>query len=150
MDTDNQTVEFIIRTYFNSRPAFDAALNIGEGGRQVLSYLLQSLRSIIRRSAVEHFNFAESTNINVDPRSAFVCPPLTLTKRRLAETEFVGGTKQSEEDAESVDSILKSGNNFIVFGPREAGKSSLANYIALLCGDGTCYYLGIHVILDFT
>ncbi len=153
LDLQDSTATFDIRTYFNRpRRAFDRALNIADQGRFVvdirprssqatpeISSFLRQVRPIVRRAAADQVNIVEAvSDLQLDPKEAFICPPLTL-HRSSSEAE----SKLTAED------LLKSADNFKIVGQRETGKSSLAHYLAVLVAEGTCDRPRVPAVVDF-
>lgn len=153
LDLDDATATFDIRTYLNRpRRTFDKAFNVAENGRftvdiqprseqasPVISGFLRQVRPIVRQAAADQVNIVEAvSDLRLDPKEAFICPPLTLHR------------SASEAEAElAPEELLKTSDNFKIIGRRETGKSSLAHYLAVLVAEGTCDKPRVPAVIDF-
>lgn len=158
IDTDSNEVAFHVRTYFDHpRRAFDAATNIVPGGKSVFAYetrcdsaafahiekVLREVRPVVRQSAADHLNIVKAIDeLRLEPREAFICPPITWN--RSVTTDKHGHIQNSL----NADAILRSEDNFLIFGERESGKSSLAHYMAVLAAEGLVDRARIPVVLS--
>ena len=158
LDLDLGEATFWIRTYFNRRRAFDKAVNIASNGLLKFPYagrtrtpngaverFLRTTRPVIRQAAADQVNIVEAvTDLRLDPKEAFICPPFTIHKS--AGITVSAGHKS---DLISVEDILRATDNFLIVGPREAGKSTLAHYMAVLVAEGTIDQARIPAVIDF-
>ncbi|MDR3405955.1 MAG: hypothetical protein P4L99_25945, partial [Chthoniobacter sp.] len=155
---DDGEVDFFLRSYFNRpRRAFDKAVHIVPDGRITLPYggratpasdtvgrFLREVRPVIRQAAAEQVNIVEAvSDLRLDPKEAFICPPLTVHR------VTVDGASSKSEDDISPESILRSAANFVVVGARESGKSTLAHYFAVIAAEGAIDRPRIPVVIDF-
>ncbi|WP_162261785.1 metallophosphoesterase [Bosea sp. Root381] len=173
IDFENKECEFSIRSWFDApRRSFDAASNLAKGGALTLPFvgradengnaisdaLLREIRPIIREAAGNHINMAElGSELRLGAKEAFVCPPLSLKRRRHASE---GGTDdidasnataagQVKNISVTPEEILLSRHNHIFHGRRECGKSSLAHYLSVLSAEGVCDTQRIPIVIDY-
>jgi len=162
IDLVAERAEFVVRTYNdNPRRAFDKATNVAANGRMSLPFscrsstpnltrierVLREARPIIRHIAAEQINISESgPGTRLDVKDVFVCPP--LRSGRLRSVPVVSGELTTDPEI-SVEDLIREPSNYIIVGPRESGKSSLAHYMAVLCAEGICDRPRVPVVLDF-
>jgi predicted MPP superfamily phosphohydrolase len=175
IDTDNTEVSFDIRTWYDApRRSFDVAVNIADGGkasfpltprpgngsRALIQQFLREVRPTIREAASSQINIVEGATsaLKLGPMDAFICPPLTDRGDRpdvtdvedgLTEEETGPDTKKGKEEEIAVDTILRSKENYIIVGQREAGKTSLAHFMSVAAAEGTVDRPRIPVVVDY-
>ena len=82
----------------------------------------------------------------LDPKEAFICPPLTVSRKRKLDPDSVQPTKSDDITPEL---LLTSPDNFHILGGRESGKTSLAHYLSVLAAEGVIDRPRIPIIIDF-
>jgi len=170
VDTEVCKVELQLRTYFD-KPVrrFGAAENLVKGGRIYFKYeqmrsnanpsleeFLREVRPEIRRLALDQFNISDiGAEICSDPHTAFICPPIYIKSREASRDEdddkLEPETKKPAERQTEVEisEILKTNDNYILLGAREAGKSSLAHYISVLVAEGLVDRTRVPIVVDY-
>ncbi|NTJ51521.1 hypothetical protein G6K93_31405 [Agrobacterium rhizogenes] len=171
IDFDKSEVNFEIRSWYDApRRSFDKALNIsrngeakfplspraGNGTHAFIEAFLREVRPGIRDAAANQINIAEgsSSPLKLGPKDAFICPPLKERGDRpdVADVEEkIGGTSSQlpeDDDYVTVEAILRSSGNYLIVGNREAGKTSLAHFIAVTVAEGLIDKPRIPVVID--
>lgn len=154
--------EFIVRSWYDSpRRVFDTAVNVNTDGRVSFPYsaqkktdehaivegFLRNNRASIRQAASDQFNMLDSgTMPNVDVKETFIVPPLSIRIKKDG-ADNPGPSTDNHEDI-TAEAILRSSDSFIIAGGREAGKTSLLHYFAVLCAEGIVDKPRIPVIID--
>jgi predicted MPP superfamily phosphohydrolase len=162
IDLVSEKAEFIVRTYNDSpRRVFDRATNVAAEGRVSLHFASRSLapnstriervlregRPRIRQLAAEHISISDGApGSRLDVRDVFVCPP--LRSGRIRSVPVVSAELDPDREL-TVEALIRASSNFIIVGPRESGKSSLAHYMAVLCAEGICDRPRVPVVIDF-
>jgi predicted MPP superfamily phosphohydrolase len=146
------------RSYFNAHRAFRPAVDVLDAdGRhhfdlpvKVINYedidkVLAAVRPFIRLKANKHVTLDAAEDQPLDDiNRVFVCPPM----RFGALVSRVVKSVVSKAEACTADSILSSPSNFIIYGPRESGKTSLAHFISLKFAEGFGDCRRIPTIID--
>lgn len=166
IDLAGEEAEFFIRSYYDKRRAFDVDPKTTRGGRFKVPFrakaaiapsgrvhrALRLLRGLIRQTASDQISMREAQGtLHLDAKEAFVCPPLSrhvlAHEPRVGQADVVGATKEPE--IIPLEKLLRGNQNLVVFGPREAGKSSLAQFIAVNVAEGLIDRPRIPVVIDF-
>jgi predicted MPP superfamily phosphohydrolase len=162
IDPVTRSTKFLLRTYQRMRREFDSAVDVMAGGSIEFSLkgrtggreaetgdLLKAARPVVRRKANRHL----ATLSCVDPatcdiKQMFVEPPLSrerdYNKGMVAEQ---GGDAATA--ALGLETMLRAGHDYVIYGKRESGKTSLAHYLAVQVTEGTCDRMRVPVVLDF-
>ena len=171
IDIDKSEVTFDIRSWFDTpRRSFDKALNIsanggvrfplsprvGNGRSAFVEAFLREVRPVIRDAAANQINIAEgsSSPLKLGPKDAFICPPLKERGDRpdVADIEEKVTESSAQNDAvenyTTVEEILRSTENYLIVGSREAGKTSLAHFMAVTVAEGVVDKPRIPVVVD--
>lgn len=120
------------------KPALDQTKRKIEG-------LLNLARQHIRSLANNHATLLRTRNEPGDDiKQVFVCPPLKLGKRSGADPD----PKDAESKGVSIEKLLTQSDNLIIFGGREAGKTTLGHLIAVYASEGRSDTLRIPALLD--
>ncbi|WP_223564810.1 metallophosphoesterase family protein [Agrobacterium tumefaciens] len=172
IDLDKPEVSFEIRSWYDTpRRSFDKALNIsakgearfpltpraGNGTRAFIETFLREVRPAIRDAAANQINIAEgaTTPLKLGPKDAFICPPLKERGDRpeVADVEEKINTTSAQDDQKddhiSLESMMRSGENYLIVGSREAGKTSLAHFMAVTIAEGLSDKPRIPVVIDY-
>ncbi len=172
IDILDREVGFDIRTWYDTpRRSFDKAVNIadngsakfplaprrGNGNRAFIEQFLREVRPTIRDAAASHINIGEgsSSTLKLGPKDAFICPPLTDRSDRpdVADVEEnierENGPQEAKDKEINLEDILRSPDNYSIVGQREAGKTSLAHFIAVTVAEGSVDTPRIPVVIDY-
>lgn len=170
IDTAVCTAQMRLRTYFN-RPVrrFGPAENLVKDGILKFKYdprrgdinpgleeFLREVRPEIRRLALDQFNISDiGADICSDPHTAFICPPIYVKSAETAKEEIEdnlnseGGSGSDQRRKIDISEVLKSQDNYLFLGAREAGKSSLAHYISVLVAEGLSDHTRVPIVVDY-
>jgi predicted MPP superfamily phosphohydrolase len=154
-------VEIFVRSYYdNPRRTFDAALAVYPQGYRKFQLeprantpqaarveeVLRSIRPYIREKANEHFSMVRGTDPRLhDIRTLFQVPPLGI--RPEMQINYKTGDKK-DKYYRNLEDMLQSGSNIIFFGRRDAGKTSLAHFIATKVSEGLSDRPRVPIIFD--
>lgn len=114
-------------------------------GKPSLKTLLARTSPHIRRLGNEHITFSGNIGDGFDIERNFICPPLAQDKRTA---EFLA--LPSDEKQKDVTELLHLSDNLIVGGGNEAGKTSLAHYLALKTARGNADELRLPLVSKFS
>lgn len=137
----------------------------------VLEAFLREVRPTIRSAALNQFNIADlASDLIADPHGAFICPPIYFRKIKDSDvtTPNLDGTEDDLVDEDGIEDsnldfepespneeelkineFLTGDGNVLLCGGREAGKTSLAHFVATLVSEGTCDKVRLPIIVDF-
>lgn len=161
-DATLHSARFYIRAYQKDRREFDAAVNVTKGGQMDVALpryatfqgtedvtdFLREFRPFIREQASMHMSMVlGQLPQTIDIKESFVCPP--LSDRSEFDAVAREGLSSRKMEYLDPDDILKNRKNFFVLGRREAGKSSLAHYLAVRVSEGVTDAPRIPVVVDF-
>lgn len=161
------TCQFMIRSYYDTpRREFDVGTNVCPGGSvtfpfefssdgltdTVVEIFLKEMRFLVRQEASDHMNMLDEKSMSeVDAKEAFIVPPLSKRVRLPDDNSTAdAGTKPDDEKYEEVtaEEILRGEDNYLITGSREAGKTSLLHYLAVLAVEGVIDRPRIPVIIN--
>lgn len=134
------------RSYFDSPREFRAAVDVlNEKGEhkfnlaqraenfEDVNRFLSTLRPFIRQRANRHVTIAPENDQPFDEiNKVFVCPPMRFGK---TAKDIIKRELGTQSDC-TIESIISSPSNYIVYGSRESGKTSLAHYISVRFAEG--------------
>lgn len=158
IDLESAYVDVYLRTYFNTpHRRFDAAVNVAANGyirhelkkRNEKTFFvhgfLRATRAAIRNKANAHINIGADRDPNIanDILRTFSCPPLST--RNEYETPLEGRDKESQSQYKTV---LTTEKNYLIFGGRETGKTSIAHFLAVNVAEGICDRPRIPVLIE--
>jgi predicted MPP superfamily phosphohydrolase len=154
--------KFIVRSYYDTpRRVFDVATVVMANGEvsfpfatqkktpdsAIVESFLRTNRQRVRENASEHLNMIGLDIVSgSDVKESFVPPPLMIRSAEINGQENPSSSESNEEI--SCEDLLRSDCSYLLAGEREAGKSSLLHYMAVLVAEGICDKPRIPVILN--
>ena len=156
--------ENYLRTYYNERKEFDAAIDIIKEGK---FYNSQEAREFWRKVATpiddkifrNHLNDfcskklideLELTNGDKNPYDMFVPPPMKYTSVKALDKE--DSSKGIRENSITFDEILKSDSNFVLYAPPEFGRTTVLRQLQykMFVEANECAFPRLPIIIDFS
>lgn len=136
LDIENDECEIIFRKYYDKRSCFDCNIDIISEGKlrkkilksdkkftKINLNILEETKTIINKKLL---SFVSDCNAPKNIEEIFVAPLLTLN----SETKDLYSKKNSKEKIE-LENILNNNNNYVIFGKKESGKTTLLNYMII-------------------
>lgn len=142
VDLPSRDYKFIVREYIDRHRRFDAASNVCDGGEMVLQNVpqgderradkvelfMRSNRSVLRETVAKHLNFVGQADMSAEQViRQFVSPPFMERAAKSLDKEFGEGRALVKK---ALSDILASSENTLFIGKNQAGKTSLAYFIA--------------------
>jgi hypothetical protein len=108
--------------------------------------IVEKVRPYVRERANRHFQTLHLKDMTFDIEEFFECPPLATNHED--QPELMDGFKpRKSKDLLSALEILNRNENFIFFGARTSGKTTLANYFAVKAIEGIGDWRRVPVVL---